>query len=401
MASNKSTISAALIGIIIVAALLWVGVRQRSAEEPAPDPDAVADQAMAEPVKIGWMGPLTGDAASYGTSIKRGVELAQQDLGADDIKIIFEDSKCEGKDAVSVVNKLIDVDEVQAIIGEVCSGATLAAAPVAQASGVVLISAASTSPKLSQQGGFIFRTVPSDALQGAFAAELVFESGLRKLAILYSNEEYGLGFNTVLSENYVALGGEIVASEPFERTAVDLRTQLTKIKAADPDAVFVVSNSPDSAIAALQQIEQLGITAALYGSEGLKSPDIVSGAGAAAEGLTVTSVSSGTSEFIARHKQAYGESPGPFAAQGYDAFVAIARAVERGASHGPTIRDALRSIEFEGASGYVTFDDHGDVEGNYDVLIVKDGEFISQQDIQAMEAEDSVETTTPTVAPAN
>jgi len=396
MASSKSTVSAVLIGIIIVAALLWIGVRQRSGEEPAPDPNAIADKAMDEPVKIGWMGPLTGDAASFGNSIKRGVELAQQDLNADNIEIIFEDSKCEGKDAVSAINKLINIDQVQAIIGEVCSGATLAAAPLAQENGVVLISAASTSPKISQQGGFIFRTVPSDALQGSFAANLVFDHGQRKLAILYSNEEYGLGFKNVLSENFVSLGGQVVSSESFERTTVDLRTQLTKIKAADPDALFIVSNSPDSAIAALQQIEQLGIVAKLYGSEGLKSPDIVAGAAAAAEGLTVTSVSAGTSEFTARHNQAFGESPGPFAAQGYDAFVAIARAVERGASHGPTIRDSLKSIEFEGASGYVTFDDHGDVAGNYEVLIVKDGKFVPPQEIQAMEADDSKSTETPT-----
>lgn len=386
MASSKSTISAVLIGIIIVAALLWIGVRQRGDEKPAPDPNAVTDQVMSETVTIGWMGPLTGDDAIFGASIKRGVELAQQDLDADDIKIVFADSKCEDEDAISVVNKLIDVDKVQAIIGEVCSSATLAAAPVAQSSGVVMISAASTSPKISQEGGFIFRTVPSEARQGSFGAKLVFDNGQRKLAILYSNDEYGLGFNTVLADSFSSLGGEVVAFEPFESTGADLSPQLTRIKAAAPDAIYIVTNSQDSAIAALLQIEKLGITATLYGSEGFKNPDIVAGAAAAAEGLTVTSVSFGSSEFIARHKQAYGESPGPFAAQGYDAFVAIARAIERGASHGPTIRDSLKSIEFEGASGYVTFDDHGDVAENYDVFIVKDGEFLSQQDIQAMEA---------------
>lgn len=328
-------------------------------------------------VKVGFMGPLTGDAASYGESIKKGVELAIQDHDAD-IKLIIEDSKCDGKEAVTVINKLISLDQVQAIVGEVCSGATIPSAPIANQNNIVLISAASTSPDLTEAGKYFFRTVPSDALQGAFGAELVQEGGHERLAIIYSNEDYGVGFKTVLAEEFAALGGEVVIEEAFERTTVDLRTPLTKIKNTNPDALYIISNSPDSAVAILQQIKELGINTTLYGSEGLKGQYILDNAATSAEGLIVSSVSSGTSDFIEKHKQAYGEEPGPFAAQGYDALSSIARAIEAGAQTGETIQAHIAGLEFDGASGRIAFDGHGDISGNYDVFVVQNGAFVAQ-----------------------
>ena len=326
-------------------------------------------------VKVGFMGPLSGDAASYGLSIKKGVDMAKKELNVEGINLIYEDSRCEGKEAVTAINKLISVDGVSVIIGEVCSGATLASAPIANQNNVVLISAASTSPKISEAGDYIYRTVPSDALQGNFSANLVYRKGHRKLAILYSNEEYGLGFSNVLRDSFKKAQGRVVATETFERGSTDLRTQLTKIKSAEPDTIFLISNSPDAAVAILRQIKELKIDVTVYGSEGVKNDAIIKGAGEAAEGLVVTSVSSGTTAFTGNHKDAYGEGPGPFAAQGFDAFKAVALAIENGASSGKEIMEKLRSIAFDGASGHIKFDENGDISGNYDIYIVKDGVF--------------------------
>ncbi|MBI4021959.1 MAG: penicillin-binding protein activator [Candidatus Andersenbacteria bacterium] len=377
MNGRNQVVTTAVVGVIIVALLIWVGVsrRQRAAVPTPTATETIAESFSAPPVKVGWLGPVTGDAASYGASIKRGVELAQRLTNAN-IELVFEDSKCEGKDAVSAVTKLINTDGVQAIIGEVCSGATLAAVPVATQRRIPMISAASTSPKLSESGEYFFRTVPSDARQGAFGAQLVYDKDFRRLAVLYSNEEYGLGFNNVLKEKFAALGGQVVSSEAFERTAVDLRTQLTKIKNAQPDAIYLISNSPDSASAALKQITELNIDAAIFGSEGLKSPDILAAAGEAAEGLILTTVSAGTAEFSQQHRAEFGSEPGPFAAQGYDAFSALARAAASGAVTGPAIMEQLRTIEFDGVSGHIKFDEHGDVAGNYTVFEVADGQFV-------------------------
>lgn len=338
--------------------------------------NAVAEEELVDPnvIKIGFMAPLTGDAASFGQNIKRGVDLAYRDADLDDVQIIYEDSKCDGKEAVNSINKLINVDGVQAIVGEVCSGATLAAAPIAEANDVVLISASSTSPEITSSGDYIFRTIPSDQLQGAFGADLVYKSGDRTLAILYSNEEYGVGFERVLQRIY---DGEIVASEAFERGSTDMRTQLTKIRAERPDAIYIISNSPDSSVAALKQITELGLgRVQVYGSEGLRTPEVAEER--SAEGLIITSVSTGTIEFALKYEDEYEEEPGAFAAQGYDAFSALARVMKRGATTGEEMKNELYSTTFDGASGRISFDLNGDVSGNYEVYKLTKGEWIAQ-----------------------
>ncbi len=327
-----------------------------------------------EKIKIGYMGPLTGDAASYGHAIKRGVELALKDSQLENVEIIYEDTKCDGKESVNAVNKLINIDGVVAIVGEVCSGATLAAAPIAEENNVVLISASSTSSKIIDAGDYIFRTIPSDTNQGKFAANLLFENNITNLSILYGNEEYGVGFNDILTSEFEDLGGKVVASESFERGSVDLRTQLSKIKKAKPQAIFIVSNSPDSAVAALKQIKQLGIRVKIYGSEGLKGPEVA--AVKTAQGLIVTSVSAGTTRFANDYMAEYGLSPEPFSPQGYDAFDALAKAIDDGAKTGPEIKDYLYKESFTGASGDIEFDSDGEVTGTYDVYQLKNATFV-------------------------
>ncbi len=363
----------------MAAILLLLGAGCAPQEEPTnltEGEDNSGDTMEVTTVKVGWMGPLSGDAASYGESIKRGVELALKDAGLENIELIVEDSKCDAKEAVNAVNKLINVDEVQAIVGEVCSGATLAAAPIAEQNGVVMISAASTAPTVSDAGEYIFRTVPSDSAQGDFGANLVREKGFDKLAVLAINDDYGQGFNLVLNDRFPALGGEVVASETFSAGDVDLNTQLTKIKNSGAEAVFIISNSPDSAVAALKQITQLGLEVTVFASEGLKSQDILDGAKEAAEGMFVTPPASPTAEFTEAHTTEYEVEPGPFSAQAYDAMTAIASAVNGGAYTGEAIKDALLDLTFTGASGEIDFDQNGDVAGEYEVFVVKDGAFV-------------------------
>lgn len=361
-----------LIGVLIVL-VAFVAYNYRD-NLLSPSGASVTD-VDSETIKIGFMGPLTGDAASYGQSIRKGVDLAFEEANLDNVEIIYEDSECDGKKAVTAINKLINVDGVQAIVGEVCSGATLAAAPIAESKGVVLISASSTSPKLSDSGDYVFRVVPSDALQGAFAANLLYQRGHRKIAVLYGNEEYGVGFKDVLERTFP---GEVVASEAFERSSTDLRAQVTKIKAARPDAIFIISNSPDSSVAAIKQIKELGVgTAKLYGSEGLKGPEVAELR--QAENIIVTSVTSGTFEFDLKYRDEYDESPGPFAAQGYDAFASLARSLKRGSDTGEEIKNDLYSVTFDGASGRISFDLNGDIAGNYEVFQLKKGEWTQLQ----------------------
>lgn len=351
--------------LILVVVAIWLGWSAYQKTETSPV------------VKIGVMAPLTGDLASYGQSVKMAVEFAAETAGLENVELIIEDSKCEGKEAASVVNKLINIDGVSAIIGELCSGATLAAAPIADQSQVVLISPASTSPDITDAGEYIFRTIPSDALQGSFAAELVTANDLSRLAVIYTNDDYGQGFEGVLQEEFPKLGGEIVASEAVEQGSTDARTQLTKIRAANPDSIYIISNSTAATVTILKQINEVGLNQiAKFGSEGLRSPDVTQGAGVAAEGLIVSSVSAGTTDFINKYAERYGEQPGPFAAQSYDAFMVLSQAITAGAVDGLSIQAALEDVSYDGASGMIDFDENGDITGGYDVVIVKDGKFL-------------------------
>lgn len=365
---------AQLIGVF--ALLVLVGAGCANTQAPV-EGDSMAME-KAEPVVIGFMSPLSGDAASYGLSVQRAAELALANAGVENITLVSQDSRCDAKDAVNAATALITVEGASAILGELCSGATLAAAPIAEENKVVLISPASTAPTVSEAGEYVYRTIPSDALQGSFGAELVAEDGYSRLAVLAINDDYGVGFTEVLEARFPELGGEIVAAETFTAGDVDLRTQLTKINAAEPEALYIISNSPDAAIAALKQVVELGLDVAVYGSEGLKGEEITDGAGEAAEGLVVSTVSAGTEEFVTAHTEAYDEAPGPFAAQAYDAMNALIDAVESGATTGEEIKAFLDTYSTTGVSGDIAFDENGDVGGVYGVYQVVEGVFVAR-----------------------
>ncbi len=366
---NGAMTIAVIIIIVLLAGYVYMGVTGNSIFP-------VQQNSENSKIKIGFMGPLTGDAASYGHGIKRGVDLALKDSGLTNVKIIYEDTKCDGKETVNAINKLINIDGVVAIVGEVCSGATLAAAPIAEESKIVLITPSSTSSEITKSGDYIFRTIPSDTLQGKFAANLIYGMNITNLSILYGNEEYGIGLKDSLKADFEALGGSVVSTEAFERSSTDLRTQITKIRKSRPQALYIVSNSPDSAVAALKQIKQLGLRVKLFGSEGLKAIEVSNEK--SAQGLIITSVSAGTTTFATEYYNEYGLAAEPFSPQGYDSFTALAKTLKEGALTGDTIKEDLYKLEFDGASGKIAFDNNGDVSGNYDVYKLENKTFVLQ-----------------------
>jgi branched-chain amino acid transport system substrate-binding protein len=314
-------------------------------------------------VKVGFMGPLTGDASGFGQNIKNGVELALEDSGLQNVKLVYEDSGCEGSKAASAAQKLIKEYYVIAIIGEVCSGATLASAPIAEAGKVVMISASSTSPKISEAGDYIFRTVPSDTLQGEFAGKLIYEKGFKTLAILHSNEDYGVGLEKSLRETFQELEGQIVSTVSFNRGQIDMELEIEKIQESWPEAIYIISNSPDSSVVALAKIKNLQINASVFGSEGLLEEEVLSSG--FAENITITSLNNEGTEFARKYRDVYGEDPGPFAAQGYDAFSVIAYGLKKGVRNGEELRQEIKGIKLDGVSGLIEFDENGDIVGEY------------------------------------
>lgn len=355
--NKKVIISFILIGLIIGGIVYYLYLPQQySASE--------------QTIKVGLLAPLSGENSNFGYSILKGVQLAKKELGADNIEIILGDSQCDKEKAPAVMKKLID-QNVVAVVGEICSGASLAALPLANQYKIPLISPGSTSPQLSIPNDYFFRTVPPDSLQGRYAANLMYASNYRKLAILYSNEDYGNAFQGVLKENFEGLGGVVVASVPFEVNTIDLKDQITKIQNSRPDVIYIVSNSTVSSVAALKMIQDFKIKAALFGSEAMNDRSLLSDADGASEGLIITAVSSGSKSFKQMHRAEFGVDAGLYASQAYDAFQAIYLALQKGAKTGEDIKTILPSIIFEGKSGHIQFDANGEVAGNYEALIVR------------------------------
>ncbi len=331
-------------------------------------------------VKIGLMTPLQGVYTNSGTSIESGVQFAQQQLTTSglNVTLLVKDTNCEGPKAIQAVKDFAAQGAV-AVIGEVCSSATLAAIPVATQLKIPMVSASSTNPSISQAGKYMFRTIPSDAFSTDFAAKLIYTTeGHHKLAIIHGDEAYGTGLNAAISASFQKLGGTVVDSQSFVNESTNVATQVAHIKAANPDALYIGSNSLTSAIAVLEQMKAQGVSLPIYSAETLKDPTFLKDVGTLAEGLKVIAVSEGTPAYVEKSYAKFGKDPDIYNAQAYDAYEAIFEALKTGANTGETMMSALHKVSFDGASGHIQFNAYGDVAPNYVVYKVVNGVYKAQ-----------------------
>lgn len=372
LSGKRKPLLLVLVGLLVVG--LLAGIYFWVSKEPKP-------VVVKRTVKVGLLAPLAGDNVNVGLSMKEAVQLAIKDLNLEGttIQLVERDSGCQADKAKVAAEELITKEKVVAIIGDNCSGATLAASTLATQYKVPMISPASTSPRLTTEAGdYVFRTIPSDAGQGVFAADLISKAGLKRLGVLYSNEPYGQGLAEVVKAQFEKDGGTVVAYEAVEREATDVSAAIGKIKAAKPDSLYIVSGAAAQNAASLLAVKAAGLSVKLYGAEGFTDKTILNDAADAAEGLTVTAVAEGSESFIAKYKAAYNTTPGVYTAQAYDAFAAIGEALKAGANTGEEIKNALYKVDFQGASGHVKFDKNGDpVEGKYSVFTVKDRQLVA------------------------
>ncbi len=361
-------IAGAVLAVLLLAGGIWWYLKANA--KPA---------VVVRTVKVGVFEDLAGDNAIASLSVKEGVDLAAKQLKAEGvtIQLVPSSNLCDGDKAIQAVKDL-SAKGVVAIIGDVCSGAMLAAAPTANALHVVMVSPSATNPKVTDAGDYIFRVIPSDAFAAQFSAKYLYDkASVHKLAIIHSGEPYGDGLNDEMTKNFTALGGTITDSQRVPTENPDVATQMAHIKASKPDALYVAFNTSDTVpVAVLRQAKELGLT--VYTSETLKDPVFVKDAGDLTEGMTCFAVSDGTSSYIEQFQGAYNKFPDVYTAQTYDAYQAIFKAVESGASTGPQIKDALYKLNFAGASGQIKFDKNGDVPPNYTVFKLVNGKFVVQ-----------------------
>lgn len=343
-------------------------------------------------IKVGEFASLTGKEATFGISSHEGTLLAVEQINAaggvlgKKIELLTEDDLSKAGEPATVVNKLISRDGVVAILGEVASSRSLEAAPICQQNKIPMISPSSTNPKVTETGDFIFRVCFIDQFQGSvvlakFAAKTL---KAKKVAVFTDvKSDYSKGLAKYFKEGFVAGGGEIAAELDFNGGDKDFKAQLTAIKAANPDAVFVPGYYTDVALICIQA-KQLGISAPLFGGDGWESDQLVKIGGDAVEGNYFSThyapdvATEQSKKFVADYQKRFdGKLPDAMAALGYDSALVLVDAMKRaGSADGQKVRDALAATkDFVGVTGKTTINEKRDATKAAVILQVKDGKF--------------------------
>lgn len=376
MMSKRTITIGAVVVLVAIGLGIWLGVFPPWSGVPGE-------------IKIGVITPLTGGSAKYGEDIKRGYDLAVEEINEQGgikgkkLRLIYEDSEGHPQKAVSAAQKLIQQDKVITILGALWSSPTLAVAPIVERNKVVLLSSGSSSPKVTDAGDYIFRNELSDLYGAEETAKLFFGIGFKNIAILYINNDFGIAQKDVTERVYSQLGGTIVAAESFEQDATDFRTQLLKIKDSQPDGLFMVGYK--ETILILRQMRELGINLQILSVALFEDPEIIEKAGDVAEGAIYTyygtfdpkSQEPRIKEFVEKFKTKYRREPEYYAPIGYDAIKILALAIERGGTNPERIKNALYGIkDFPGISGTTSIDENGDVMKPVILKTVKEGKFV-------------------------
>lgn len=371
----------------------------------------------AETVEIGIMQALTGDLGTYGQPMTDGMLLAVKEVNDNggvlggELVAIVEDTQTSEVPAVDAANKLVKVDKVPAIIGATGSGSSMAFIDITTSNGVLQISSSNTGPDFTtyDDNDFYFRTAPSDALQGKAMARLAITEGYTTASTLVLNNPYGVGFEEVFNAEFEALGGTVVESVRYDPASTIFDSEVEKACKSTPDFVMLCAY-PQTGSLILKAAYEKGYMANINWllSEGLRDETLAEMVGKDTSGKYIIAGFKGTTPdprvagpsyetFKQNFRAEYGIEPTTYCSNSYDAAVVVALALEKGGeATGTAIRDNIRDIanapgeevtdigealkliregkeiNYQGASGEITFDENGDVFGVYCVFSIAD-----------------------------
>jgi branched-chain amino acid transport system substrate-binding protein len=341
-------------------------------------------------IVVGHVASMTGDTATFGRSADQGIRMALEEVNAaggvlgKKLQVVTEDDRSVTEEARSAAQKLIQRDQVIALLGEVASSRSLAAAPEAQRAKVPMISPGSTNPKVTEVGDYIFRACFIDPFQGAVMARFaVDELHAKRLAILFDfKQDYSVGLAEFFRQTAKQLGAEIVADERYTSGDIEFRAQLTTIRAANPDAIFVPGYYTELGLIA-KQARELGITVPLLGGDGWDSEKTLEIGGEAVEGYFFSTHYAADSdnprvqEFVKRFTAKYGATPDAMAALGYDTAGILADSLKRaGSTESAKLRDAIAATSgFDGVTGKISIDPARNARKDAVVLKIEGGKF--------------------------
>jgi branched-chain amino acid transport system substrate-binding protein len=349
-----------------------------------------------ETIKIGEFASLTGKEATYGQTVNKGTRLAFEEANAAGgvlgrkLELITEDDQSKPGESATVVKKLISREKVVAILGELTSGRTLEAAPIAQAAKIPLVSPGATAVEVTAKGNYVFRVCFIDEFQGTVMAKFALETLKgRRVALLSSvSSAQSVGLSKFFRERINAGGGSVALEQKYGEGDKDFRAQLTAIKAANVEALFVPGYYAEAALIS-KQSRELGLNVPLLGIDGWESSQLISVGGAAVEGCYFSThyspenKSSAVVAFNDRFRARWKEDSNALSALAYDAAMVLIEAIKRaGSTEGAKIRDALAVTKnYAGVTGSITFDAQRNPTKSAVVLTVKNGKFTFVQDV--------------------
>lgn len=326
--------------------------------------------AQARNYTVGYMLPLTGEFSQYGIRFRNSAEMALESfnranrLGGAQIRILYEDTKSDAREATTVARKFVDNAEVVGVLGDFSSSASMAAAQVFAQAGMPQLSQTASHPDFVRISPWQFRNITTQAYEGPFMARWMREAGLRRVAVVCIQNDWGQSVAENFVRGFRELGGEVTSTEFFNPGNREFRTILTKIARERPDGVFLGMFYEDGA-ALLQQRRQLAMRMPFYGTGSLYEPKLIELAGPGAEGLRlstgfmVNSPEPAVAAYVQEYQRRYNSEPNMFSAQAFDAanimFEAIARAHPNVTRQ--SVRDQLAATrDFPGITGSTTFD---------------------------------------------
>jgi branched-chain amino acid transport system substrate-binding protein len=341
-------------------------------------------------IRVGEVDPLTGGVSQFGIGSHQGFVLALEEVNAEGgilgqkIELVTEDDQSRPGQSATAVRKLITQDKVVAILGDATSSATLEAAPIAQADKIPMITPTATNPRITELGDFIFRVCFLDEFQGRVLARFARDKlKARKIFTLTDvKQDYSIDLLKFFKEEFTKLDGTIVGEQSYSTGDIDFRAQLTPIRVAKPDAVFVPGYYQEVALI-VKQGRQIGLTMPFIGCDGWANQTLIGIGGKAVDGCFFTNHFSPddpspiVNSFVTKYQEKYGALPDTFSALGYDAARLLADAIKRAGSSDPrAIRDALaKTAGFQGVTGEISLDANRNASKPGLIVTVKEGKF--------------------------
>ncbi|RBP69002.1 amino acid/amide ABC transporter substrate-binding protein (HAAT family) [Alkalibaculum bacchi] len=342
--------------------------------------------ASGDTIKIGALGPLTGEVASYGTATINGVNLAIEEINANggidgkQIEIVQYDTKGDKTETINIYNRLRDQDEVVAIIGGVISGETLAIKDLATSDNMPLITATSTALEATEKGSTVFRVCYTDPYQGAAAAKFSIETlGAKSVGILYNTDDaYSVGVTDVYAKAFEDAGLKVTNKLGYPKGEGDFSALLTQVQESNPDIIFL-PDYYDKVGKITTQIRRMGLEQDVVGVDGWDS--VEKDYAEQVEGyyfvnhFAKTDPDKVVQNFITGYQEKYNAEPNSFAALGYDTAYILTEAIKAaGSTDSQAILDKLAETEHKGVTGSIRFDEKGDVsQKDITIIQLKDG----------------------------